>query len=234
MTKCGPHRVRSASTNTSRSPVVTSSDFHSASPLPGNAPSAGAMSRARCTAAPACAAAANVLSVESESMTTTSSTSGVPVTRAARIAWTTPATVRSSLRAGITTLIRAPARCLAASNWLAGQSRQCDVRWPSQLRARSGIPGPAPGELAGGTTGMLPGGPGHPGGRRAGPGHGDNQSCPLDLTTDQRKRGREATLLPLRRSACCAHRLGSGGAGGSQMQPGPRVERREKCQSSSL
>ena len=57
--------------NTSTSPVVTKSDFHIASPLPGNVPRSGRTSAARCTTAPASSATANVSSVESESMTTT-------------------------------------------------------------------------------------------------------------------------------------------------------------------
>ena len=73
-------------------------------------------------------AAAAVPSAESESITTTSSTRGTRSTRAACKAPTTPATVRSSSRAGTTTLIRAPARRLPSSSASAGQSRQCEVR----------------------------------------------------------------------------------------------------------
>jgi hypothetical protein len=120
---------------------VTRSAFHSASPLPGWVPSAGAISRARCTVAPAPAAARAVWSAESESMTTISSISGARAMRALRIAVTTPPTVCSSFRAGITTLIRAPIRSLASSSRSSGQSRQCDVRRSNHSRARSCMPG---------------------------------------------------------------------------------------------
>ena len=69
-------------------------------------------------------------------MTTTSSIRGIRSTRAARIAPTTPAMVRSSLRAGITTLMRAPARRLPSTSTSAGQSRQCQVRRPYHACAR--------------------------------------------------------------------------------------------------
>ena len=94
------------------------------------------MSRARYTVAPAFSAAAAVPSAESESITTTSSTRGTRSTRAACKAPTTPATVRSSSRAGTTTLIRAPARRLPSSSASAGQSRQCEVRRPYHASAR--------------------------------------------------------------------------------------------------
>ena len=89
-----------------------------------------------CTTAPASAAASAVASVESESMTTSSSTSGASATRARCSGPTTPATVRSSFLAGITTLIRAPCRCLSSSSCPRGQSRQCEVRRRYQASAR--------------------------------------------------------------------------------------------------
>ena len=116
------------------------------------------MSRARCTMPPARSAARAVPSVESESTTMISSTSGVSTSRAWRRAPTTRPTVRSSFRAGITTLIRVPAARLAASSRSGGQSRQCVVRRCSHVLAWSCIPGTVPGTLPGGTTGMLPGG----------------------------------------------------------------------------
>jgi hypothetical protein len=69
------------------------------------------MSHARYTTAPASEAARAVASVESESMTTSSSTKGASVTRAFSSGPTTVATVRSSFLAGITTLIRVRSRC---------------------------------------------------------------------------------------------------------------------------
>ena len=56
------------------------------------------------TVAPAARATAAVLSVESESMTTSSSTSPVRSTRSARIPDTMPPMVGASSRAGMTTL----------------------------------------------------------------------------------------------------------------------------------
>ena len=69
-------------------------------------------------------------------MTTTSSIRGIRSIRDARIEPTTPATVRSSSRAGITTLIRASACRLRSSSASAGQSRQCQVRRPYHACAR--------------------------------------------------------------------------------------------------
>ena len=113
------------------------------------------MSRAACTVAPALAAAAAVPSAESESMTTTSSTSGIRSTTAARSEPTTPAMVRSSSRAGITTLIRASACRLPSSSTSSGQSRQCEVRRLYHACARlctQMTPLPSP-RLAGNTPG---------------------------------------------------------------------------------
>jgi len=73
--------------------------------------------------APACAATRDVASVESESITTSSSTS--PVSAASRaIALTTPATVRSSSRAGITTLTVTPRSLFLSASCRSGQSCQ--------------------------------------------------------------------------------------------------------------
>ena len=93
------------------------------------------MSRARCTVPPARSAARPVPSVESESTTMISSTRGMSTRRACRSAPTTRPTVRSSFRAGITTLIRAPAARLAASSRSGGQSRQSEVWRRSHVRA---------------------------------------------------------------------------------------------------
>jgi hypothetical protein len=111
---------------------VTSSDFQSASPLPANAPRSGATWLARYTVAPASSATCAVASVESESITTTSSTSPVPAARAT-IAPATCATVRSSLRAGMTTLTLRPRPVLRAASWRSGQSCQRLVRRRNQV-----------------------------------------------------------------------------------------------------
>src|SRR5258708_3762749 len=70
-------------------------------------------------------------------MTTSSSTSGTASISSSRRAPTTSPTVASSSRAGITTLIRVSWCCFQFSSVWTGQSRQCDVRWPSQASARS-------------------------------------------------------------------------------------------------
>ena len=79
-------------------------------------------------------------SVESESITTSSSTRGVWLTRVRDRAPTTPATVRSSFRAGITTLIRVPWRCFSSIRSRAGQSCQREVRRRYQDCSKSPIP----------------------------------------------------------------------------------------------
>ena len=131
VTKWGPHDVRSASTKARWSPVVTKSDFHSASPLPGWVPRCDAISAERWTVAPASAATCAVASVESESMTTSSETSGTASTRSRRRTETTSPTVAASLRAGMTTLTvsprpaSAPARSDASNSsctWLCAAS----------------------------------------------------------------------------------------------------------------
>ncbi len=91
---------------TSRSPVVTNSDFHIASPLPGWVPRSGRISAERCTTAPASVATAYVASVESLSITTISSSSATVSTSASRTRVTTSPTVAASLRAGTTRLTR--------------------------------------------------------------------------------------------------------------------------------
>ena len=103
----------------------------------------GANATAAPAAAPAPAAAAAVASLESESMTTSSSTSGTSSTSERAIAPTTPATVRSSFFAGMTTLIVSPSCCLAASSRSGGQSCQRDVRRPNQARVLSSGSRPA-------------------------------------------------------------------------------------------
>src|SRR5579862_3386125 len=97
------------------------------------------MSRARCTTAPAPAAARPVASVESESMTTSSSTRGTSDTRAWISGPTTPATVRSSFLAGMTTLIRTSPCRLRSSSSVSGQSVQSEVRRRYQASARGSI-----------------------------------------------------------------------------------------------
>jgi len=67
------------------------------------------------TLAPAAAAVAAVASVENESITTRSSTSGASSIRCVRSDRTMPATVTSSLRAGSTTLIVVPELSLQSS-----------------------------------------------------------------------------------------------------------------------
>ncbi len=110
--------------NTSRSPEVTNSDFHIASPLPGTEPRSGRMSRERCTTAPAPCATAKVSSSESESITTISSSSSTVSTSASRTRPTTSPTVAASLRAGTTRLTREPAPRLASSRSPSVQSCQ--------------------------------------------------------------------------------------------------------------
>jgi len=68
--------VTSASRNTRTSPEVTNRDFQIASPLPECVPRSGRMSADAITVAPAVRATIIVESVESESMTITSSTTG--------------------------------------------------------------------------------------------------------------------------------------------------------------
>ncbi len=67
---------RSASTKQTMSPRVTSSERHSTSPLPGTAGRRGSIASRCTTVAPAAAATSDVRSVEPESTTTSSSTSG--------------------------------------------------------------------------------------------------------------------------------------------------------------
>ena len=107
---------------TSTSPVVTNSDFHIASPLPGWVPRSGRISADRWTVAPASSATAYVSSVESESITTISSSSSTVSTSASRLRVTTSPTVAASLRAGTTRLTDVSA--FAASRSSSVQSSQ--------------------------------------------------------------------------------------------------------------
>ena len=109
---------------TSTSPLVTNSDFHIASPLPGRVPRSGRMSAERCTTAPAPSATPNVSSVESESMTTISSSRSVVSRSASRTRPTTAPTVAASFRAGTTRLTVRPAASLAAVSSATVQSSQ--------------------------------------------------------------------------------------------------------------
>ncbi len=111
---------------TSRSPDVAYRDFHSASPLPDMRPRPGRTASCATTSAPAAAATAAVRSVERESTTTISSTSGIRSTRSVRMAATIAPTVASSSRAGSTTLI--PVSPLASSRRRGGQSPAVLVR----------------------------------------------------------------------------------------------------------
>ena len=93
------------------SPVVTASERHSTSPLPGCGGTSGSAASRLITRAPAASARISVSSVDPESSTISSSTrppsSGVMVS-------TTEPTVSSSLSAGSTTeMVRVP---LAASS----------------------------------------------------------------------------------------------------------------------
>ncbi len=114
--------------NTSRSPRVTNSDFHIASPLPGWVPRSGRISRERCTTAPAAVATEWVSSVESESITTISSSSSVVSISADRTRDTTSPTVAASLRAGTTSEVLRPVSCLRFSSTSRSQSCHRCVR----------------------------------------------------------------------------------------------------------
>jgi len=134
VTKCVPHPVRSASMNTRRSPEVTNCAFQRASPLPAYEPSSGRTSFAACTVAPAACASSAVLSEESESMTTSSSTRPAS-TRSERILATMSAMVAASFRAGTTTETVVPA--LPASSCSSGQSVELLVPRSNQAAADS-------------------------------------------------------------------------------------------------
>ncbi len=105
-TKSAEKSFRSASTKQTISPVVTSSERHRTSPLPGSAGIRGS-TESRCTTrAPARRATSAVASVEPESITTSSSTSRTFSISSRRITVTISPTVASSFSAGRTTLTR--------------------------------------------------------------------------------------------------------------------------------
>lgn len=116
-TKSAENSFRSASTKQTMSPPVTSSERHSTSPLPGRAGILGRIVSRCTTRAPAARATPAVRSVEPESITTSSSTSGTrSVIRARRISATISPTVSSSFSAGSTTLTEVPEARFAAIN----------------------------------------------------------------------------------------------------------------------
>ncbi|CAM5349890.1 hypothetical protein SDIAM26S_02556 [Streptomyces diastaticus subsp. diastaticus] len=136
-TKSGENSFRSASTKQTMSPLVTSSDRHSTSPLPGRAGILGRIASRCTTRAPASAASREVRSVEPESITTSSSTSGTASISERRISATIAPTVASSFSAGSTTLIVDPLPRLAATSALSGRSAADQDRLVSQRSTSS-------------------------------------------------------------------------------------------------
>lgn len=125
----------SPSTKTTRSPVVADNDRHIASPFPSTSPKLGISSDSSLTTAPAAAASCPVPSVESASITTTSSMA--PTSRSATHSLTTASIVSATCLAGITTLIRgrpseagalnsyAANEFVAAQDWARSRATRC-------------------------------------------------------------------------------------------------------------
>jgi hypothetical protein len=124
--------------NTTKLPVVTNWDFHIASPLPGRTPKSGRTSATDRTSAPQRRARPAVSSLDKESITINSSTSGTPRISSVPIRATTAPTEPCTLRAGMTTLTRSPWRVFARNISSAGQSAAVVVRSSNQ-RAASGF-----------------------------------------------------------------------------------------------